>query len=75
MAWQGNGMGAAWARHAMCESAFKQTKIKRPPFKCLVKHLPVVNTGEVYRYFFYTSLQIKSTFVIAVVVVQNLYCF
>ena len=23
MAWQGNGMGAAWARHAMCESAFK----------------------------------------------------
>jgi len=25
MAWQGNGMGAAWARHAMCESAFKGT--------------------------------------------------
>jgi hypothetical protein len=23
MAWQGNGMGTAWARHAMCESAFK----------------------------------------------------
>ena len=22
MAWQGNGMCAAWARHAMCESAF-----------------------------------------------------
>ena len=22
MAWQGNGMGAAWARHAICESAF-----------------------------------------------------
>jgi len=22
MAWQGKGMGAAWARHAMCESAF-----------------------------------------------------
>jgi hypothetical protein len=22
MTWQGNGMGAAWARHAMCESAF-----------------------------------------------------
>jgi len=22
MAWQGNGMGTAWARHAMCESAF-----------------------------------------------------
>jgi len=22
MAWQGNGMGAAWTRHAMCESAF-----------------------------------------------------
>ena len=22
MAWQGNGIGAAWARHAMCESAF-----------------------------------------------------
>jgi hypothetical protein len=21
-AWQGNGMGTAWARHAMCESAF-----------------------------------------------------
>jgi len=20
-AWQGNGMGAAWARHTMCESA------------------------------------------------------
>ena len=23
-AWQGNGMGAAWARHAMCESGFTQ---------------------------------------------------
>ena len=23
MAWQGNGMDAAWARHAMCESALK----------------------------------------------------
>ena len=22
MAWQGNGMGTAWAWHAMCESAF-----------------------------------------------------
>jgi hypothetical protein len=22
MAWQGKGMGTAWARHAMCESAF-----------------------------------------------------
>ena len=22
-AWQGNGMGAAWARHAMCESAIR----------------------------------------------------
>ena len=22
MAWQGNGMGAAWERHVMCESAF-----------------------------------------------------
>ena len=22
MAWQGNGMGATWERHAMCESAF-----------------------------------------------------
>jgi len=22
MEWQGNGMGAAWAWHAMCESAF-----------------------------------------------------
>jgi hypothetical protein len=21
-AWEGNGMGAAWERHAMCESAF-----------------------------------------------------
>jgi hypothetical protein len=25
MAWQGNGMGAAWSRHAMCESAFSGT--------------------------------------------------
>jgi hypothetical protein len=24
MAWQGNGMGAAWARHAMCESALRR---------------------------------------------------
>ena len=23
MAWQGNGMDTAWARYAMCESAFK----------------------------------------------------
>ena len=23
MAWQGNGMGPAWERHTMCESAFK----------------------------------------------------
>jgi hypothetical protein len=23
-AWQRNGTGAAWARHAMCESAFKR---------------------------------------------------
>jgi len=22
-AWQGNGMGAEWARHAMCESALR----------------------------------------------------
>jgi hypothetical protein len=22
-AWQGNGMGAAWERHAMCQSAFR----------------------------------------------------
>jgi hypothetical protein len=22
MAWQGNGMGAAWERHGMCELAF-----------------------------------------------------
>jgi hypothetical protein len=22
MAWQGNGTGAAWARHAICESVF-----------------------------------------------------
>jgi hypothetical protein len=26
MVWQGNSMGAAWARHAMCESAFKVMK-------------------------------------------------
>ena len=25
MAWQGKGMGAAWERHAMCESAFSHT--------------------------------------------------
>jgi len=25
MALQGNGMGVAWARHAMCESALKST--------------------------------------------------
>jgi len=25
MAWQGNGMGAAWKRHAMCESALMGT--------------------------------------------------
>ena len=24
MAWQGNGMGAAWKRHAMCESALSE---------------------------------------------------
>jgi len=24
MAWQGNVMGAAWARHAMCASAFRR---------------------------------------------------
>ena len=23
-AWQGNAMGAAWARHAMCESSFTE---------------------------------------------------
>ena len=26
--WQGNGMGAAWARHAMCESALSGGKDK-----------------------------------------------
>jgi hypothetical protein len=25
-AWQGNGMGAAWERHAMCESALNVKK-------------------------------------------------
>jgi len=28
MAWQGNGMGAAWSGHAMCESALSR-KINR----------------------------------------------
>jgi hypothetical protein len=28
MAWQGNSMGAAWARHAMCESAFTLLYLK-----------------------------------------------
>jgi hypothetical protein len=28
MAWQGNGMGAAWKRHAMRESALRQKKRK-----------------------------------------------
>ena len=27
MAWQGKGMGAAWARHAMCESGFMELLI------------------------------------------------
>ena len=27
MAWQGNGMGAAWEQHAMCESACKGTAL------------------------------------------------
>ena len=39
MAWQGNGMGAAWARHAVCESAFNihaisevaRQRTERPP--------------------------------------------
>ena len=26
MVWKGNGMVAAWERHAMCESAFKVTQ-------------------------------------------------
>jgi len=26
-AWQGNGMGAAWARHAMCESTFRGSTV------------------------------------------------
>jgi hypothetical protein len=29
MAWQGNGMGAAWARHAMFESALRNMDRKR----------------------------------------------
>jgi hypothetical protein len=27
MAWQGNGMGVAWARHAMCELAFSVSAV------------------------------------------------
>ena len=30
MAWQGNGMGVAWARHAMCESVFTGHGNDRP---------------------------------------------
>jgi hypothetical protein len=26
-AWQGKGMGAAWAWHAMCESAFRESAL------------------------------------------------
>jgi hypothetical protein len=28
MAWQGNGMGAAWTRHVMCESALMVTTFR-----------------------------------------------
>ena len=27
MEWQGNGMGAAWERHALCESALKHWSV------------------------------------------------
>jgi hypothetical protein len=27
MAWQGNGMGTAWARHGMCELAFTSSPV------------------------------------------------
>jgi hypothetical protein len=45
-AWQGNGMGAVWARHAMCESALSELfklletivehKVKTLEFACTI---------------------------------------
>jgi hypothetical protein len=32
MAWQGNGMGAAWERHGMCELAFTRPSNRYWPY-------------------------------------------
>ena len=38
MVWQGNGMGAAWERHATCESAFTDSAASFH-FSASVRHL------------------------------------
>ena len=53
MAWQGNGMGAAWERHAMCESALRSSRTSGIHFKFktlyLVMNCELHKTGPVPR--------------------------
>jgi hypothetical protein len=45
MAWQGNSIGAARARHAMCESAFTEPSIRYVKIKLEQQHVSYLHWG------------------------------